>query len=123
FFHGRGGTVSRGGGRVHRAVLASPPGTVNGLLRLTEQGEIISAKYGLRGIALRTFEQMAGAMLIAELAPAPSHEAFPEWADAMQRVAEASRQAFRALVHEDENFHAFFRAVTPIDVIERMKIG
>src|SRR5690606_8888522 len=79
FFHGRGGTVSRGGGRVHRAVLAAPPGTINGLLRVTEQGEIISAKYGLRGIALRTFEQMAGAMLVAELAPAPSHEAFPEW--------------------------------------------
>src|SRR5690606_8254441 len=69
------------------------------------------------------FEQMAGAMLVAELAPAPSHEAFPEWADAMQRLAEASRRHFRALVHEDETFYAFFRAVTPIDVIERMKIG
>jgi phosphoenolpyruvate carboxylase len=123
FFHGRGGTVSRGGGRVHRAVLASPPGTVNGQLRITEQGEIINAKYGLRGIALRTLEQMAGAMLIADINPPPSHEAQPEWAAAMTTVATRSRAAYRALVHDDERFYPFFRKVTPIDVIERMKIG
>ncbi len=123
FFHGRGGTVSRGGGRVHRAVLAAPPGTVNGVLRVTEQGEIINAKYGLRGIALRTFEQMAGAMLIADLAPAPSHEGEPEWAKAMHLVAGESRRRFRELVHDNGNFYEFFRTATPIDVIERMKIG
>jgi len=123
FFHGRGGTVSRGGGKVHQAVLAAPPGTVNGVLRVTEQGEIISAKYGLRGIALRTFEQMAGAMLLADLAPPLSHESEPEWMQAMDRVATESRRKFRALVHEHDGFHDFFRTVTPIDVIERMKIG
>lgn len=123
FFHGRGGTASRGGGRVHRAVLAAPPGTLNATLRVTEQGEIINAKYGLRGIALRTFEQMAGAVLLAELLPAPSHESEPRWTAAMQEVAEVSRRSFRALVHEDERFAAYFRRATPIDVIERMKIG
>ena len=123
FFHGRGGTVSRGGGKVHSAVLAAPPGTVNGALRVTEQGEIINAKYGLRGIALRTFEQMAGAMLIADLAPPPSHEDEPAWANAMQLVADESRRVFRELVHERDDFYPFFRTVTPVDVIERMKIG
>ena len=123
FFHGRGGTVSRGGGRVHRAVLASPPGTVNGHLRITEQGEIINAKYGLRGIALRTLEQMAGSMLIADLNPPPSHEDEPDWSRAMDVVATTSRECFQALVHDDERFYPFFRKVTPIDVIEKMKIG
>lgn len=123
FFHGRGGTASRGGGRVHRGVLAAPPGTLNATLRVTEQGEIINAKYGLRGIALRTFEQMAGAVLLAELLPVPSHESAPRWSAAMDEIAETSRKTFRALVHEDERFAAYFRRVTPIDVIERMKIG
>lgn len=123
FFHGRGGTVSRGGGKVHQAVLAAPPGTVNGVLRVTEQGEIINAKYGLRGIALRTFEQMAGAMLLADLAPPPSHENEPAWTQAMDIVATHSRNVFRELVHENENFYEFFRTVTPVDVIEQMKIG
>lgn len=123
FFHGRGGTVSRGGGKVHQAVLAAPPGTVNGVLRVTEQGEIINAKYGLRGIALRTFEQMAGAMLLAELAPSPSHENEPAWAQAMTIVATVSRSTFRALVHDNPEFYEFFRTVTPVDVIEQMKIG
>ncbi|MBW3568078.1 MAG: phosphoenolpyruvate carboxylase, partial [Proteobacteria bacterium] len=123
FFHGRGGTVSRGGGKVHRAVLAAPPGTVNGVLRVTEQGEIINAKYGLRGIALRTFEQMAGAMLLADLAPPASHESEAAWAKAMDTVATVSRRTFRALVHENRNFYQFFRTVTPVDVIEQMKIG
>lgn len=123
FFHGRGGTVSRGGGKVHRAVLAAPPGTINGVLRVTEQGEIINAKYGLRGIALRTFEQMAGAMLIADLAPPRSHEDESEWSDAMETVAGESRRHFRALVYDTPEFYDFFRTVTPVDVIERMKIG
>ena len=64
-FHGRGGTASRGGSKTHVAVLGAPPGTVNGRLRVTEQGEIINAKYGLRGIAVRTLEQAAGSVALA----------------------------------------------------------
>ncbi|OYV74820.1 MAG: phosphoenolpyruvate carboxylase, partial [Deltaproteobacteria bacterium 21-66-5] len=122
-FHGRGGTISRGGGKTHRAVLASPPGTVQDRLRVTEQGEMINAKYGLRGIALRTLEQSAGAVLLAT-ANETAGNYHPTEADAVMDVlAHASREAFRALVYENPNFTDYFRSATPIDVIERMKIG
>lgn len=122
-FHGRGGTVSRGGGRVHRAVLASPAGTVQGRLRVTEQGEIINTKYGLRAIALRTLEQGAGAVLLATASERAGMER-PAGADAvMEALAPASRQAFRTLVYDSVDFIDYFRTATPIDVIERMKIG
>ena len=68
-FHGRGGTVSRGGSKTHVAVLGSPPGTVEGYLRVTEQGEIINEKYGLRAIALRTLEQITGSVSLATAMP------------------------------------------------------
>ncbi len=122
-FHGRGGSVSRGGGKMHRAVLASPAGTVQDRLRVTEQGEMINAKYGLRGIALRTLEQTAGAVLRAT---AGEHAGAnrPAEADAvMAALAPASRKAFRALVYDSPDFIDYFRTATPIDVIERMKIG
>jgi phosphoenolpyruvate carboxylase len=122
-FHGRGGSASRGGGKVHRAVLAAPRGTVRGRLRLTEQGESINAKYGLRGIALRTLEQTAGAVALATAAPSPPDPREPAWADLMDEIARDSRDAYRALVYGDPDFFAYFRAATPIDVIERMPIG
>ncbi|MGH8427940.1 MAG: phosphoenolpyruvate carboxylase, partial [Gammaproteobacteria bacterium] len=122
-FHGRGGTTSRGGGRTHRAVLASPPGTVQDRLRVTEQGEIINAKYGLRAIALRTLEQSAGAVLLATGNERVGTER-PDGADAVMDVlAAASRKAFRDLVYDSADFTDYFRSSTPIDVIERMKIG
>ena len=122
-FHGRGGSVSRGGGKMHRAVLASPAGTVQDRLRVTEQGEMINAKYGLRGIALRTLEQTAGAVLRATAGECAGAER-PEGADAvMEMLAVASRKAFRALVYDSSDFIGYFRGATPIDVIERMRIG
>ncbi|MGA7964834.1 MAG: phosphoenolpyruvate carboxylase [Gammaproteobacteria bacterium] len=122
-FHGRGGSVSRGGGKMHRAVLASPAGTVQDRLRVTEQGEMINAKYGLRGIALRTLEQTAGAVLRAT-ANERAGAGRPEGADAVMEVlATASRKAFRGLVYDSPDFIDYFRGATPIDVIERMKIG
>ncbi len=121
-FHGRGGTISRGGGKTHTAVLAAPKGAVRGRLRVTEQGEIINAKYGLRGIAIRTFEQAASSVATATLLdggePPPQ-----QWRDIMDLVSEESRRAYRALVHEDPDFYGYFRQATPIDVIERMNIG
>jgi len=122
-FHGRGGTTSRGGGRTHRAVLASPAGTVQDRLRMTEQGEIINAKYGLRGIALRTLEQSAGAVLLATASERAGAQRPRGADDAMDVLAPASRRAFRALVYESPDFVDYFRTATPIDVIERMKIG
>ncbi|MDX1482180.1 MAG: phosphoenolpyruvate carboxylase [Woeseiaceae bacterium] len=122
-FHGRGGTVSRGGSKTHIAVLGSPPGTVEGYLRVTEQGEIINEKYGLRAIALRTFEQTAGAVAIATALPDHRGADSPEWHEMMQVVAKESRAAYRKLVYDTAGFYEYFRKATPIDLIERMRIG
>lgn len=122
-FHGRGGSISRGGGKTRRAVLAAPPGAVAGRLRLTEQGEVINAKYGLRGIALRTLEQAAGAVAEATAATPAPHRNQASWAAIMETIAQDSRRTYRALVYENPGFFNYFRRATPIDVIERMLIG
>ncbi len=123
-FHGRGGTVSRGGGKVYRAVEASPRSALSGRLRLTEQGEVIDAKYGLPSIALRNLERMLGAILLKgseAFAPGPRED--PSWAAIAEVMAEAGRAKYRALVYDEPRFYEFFRAATPVDVIERMSIG
>lgn len=122
-FHGRGGTISRGGGKTHAAVLGAPPGTVNGYLRVTEQGEIINEKYGLRGIALRTLEQATGSVALATAMPQHRGNDMPEWHTMMQVIADSSKDFYRKLVFETPDFYAYFRAATPIDLIERMRIG
>jgi len=122
-FHGRGGTVSRGGSKTHVAVLGAPPGTINGRLRVTEQGEIINEKYGLRGIALRTLEQMTGSVALATAMPRHRGNDQPEWHDMMDIIANESRRVYRKLVYDTPDFYAYFRSATPIDVIERMRIG
>jgi phosphoenolpyruvate carboxylase len=122
-FHGRGGTVSRGGGKLTRAVLAAPPGSVRGRLRITEQGEAISANYGLRGIALRTLEQAVGAVALATALPPSPDARSPRWEALMDEIAASSHAAYRALVYDDVRFVDYFRLATPIDVIERMPIG
>ncbi len=121
-FHGRGGTLSRGGGKTRRAVLAAPSGAVGGSLRLTEQGEAIDDNYGLRGIALRNLEQMTGAVAEATLAPSADPRA-DDWAEMMDVIARESRSAYRALIYEDPELVDYFRSATPIDVIERLLIG
>ncbi len=122
-FHGRGGTVGRGGGKPSRAILAAPPGSVNGRLRVTEQGEVIDAKYGSPGIAARTLERVTGAVALATALPRPRDTPEQRWHALMQEVADTSRAAYRALVHEHPHFLEYFRTATPIDVIERMAIG
>jgi phosphoenolpyruvate carboxylase len=122
-FHGRGGTISRGGSKTHVAVLGAPPGTVNGRLRVTEQGEIINEKYGLRGIALRTLEQVTGSVALATAMPRHRGNDMPEWHDMMDVVATESRRAYRTLIYDTPGFNDYFRKATPIDLIERMRIG
>ena len=122
-FHGRGGTISRGGSKTHSAVLGSPPGTVNGNLRVTEQGEIINEKYGLRGIALRNLEQVIGSVALATAIPKHMGSEKPEWHAMMDVIAAESRSAYRELIYETPDFYDYFRLATPIDVIERMRIG
>lgn len=122
-FHGRGGSIGRGGGKTHRAILAAPDGSVDGRLRLTEQGEVIHRKYALRPIAVRNLEQMTGAVLRASRRDRPHGDAPGPWRAAMAALADHSRSAYRALVYDSEGFSGYFRAATPIDVIERMRIG
>ena len=122
-FHGRGGTIGRGGGKTRRAILAAPRGAVGGRLRVTEQGEVINAKYGLRGIALRTLEQATGAVAAATACPAPPDSREDGWAKVMEEIARDSRMQYRALVYDDPGFSDYFRKATPVDVIERMLIG
>ncbi|MDR6990447.1 phosphoenolpyruvate carboxylase [Luteimonas sp. 3794] len=123
FFHGRGGSVSRGGGKTGRAINAAPRGSVDGSLRVTEQGEVIHRKYGIRALALRNLEQSTAAVLQATLRPRPADPREDTWRAIATDLAEVSRAHYRALVHERADFPDYFRAATPIDVIERLQIG
>ncbi len=121
-FHGRGGTPSRGGGRTEYLVEAAPTGSIRGVLRLTEQGEVVNQSYGLRPIAMRTLERTFAAVALAtarsDRSPAP-----PAHLNAMRTIAAHSIEAYRRLVHGGDRFFEYFRVATPLDVIERMHIG
>ncbi|MCA9783366.1 MAG: phosphoenolpyruvate carboxylase [Candidatus Cloacimonetes bacterium] len=123
FFHGRGGTVGRGGSKPRSAILADPCGALRGHLRLTEQGEIVHAKYGLRGLAERTLELLSGAVLQTTALCSPRSRPEPQWTGIMDLVASAGRADYQELVHHHPQFHDYFREATPIDVIERLEIG
>jgi phosphoenolpyruvate carboxylase len=122
-FHGRGGTPARGGGQTEQLVESTPNGAVRNVLRLTEQGEVVNQNYSLRPIAMRTLERSFAALARAtahvdeRFAPNPDQQA------AMRLMAERSMTAYRSLVFGNADFFAYFRGVTPIDVIERMHIG
>jgi phosphoenolpyruvate carboxylase len=119
-FHGRGSTVSRSGGALHEAILAAPPGAIDGRLRMTEQGENINTKYGLRGIAIRTLEQTLSAVLLVTLRPPAVNAAEARWHAIMEEIAAASRAAYQTLLSDPADFMEYFRAATPFDVIERI---
>ena len=119
-FHGRGGTVSRGGGPTYLAIQSQPPGSVQGDLRITEQGEMIQAKFGLPGIAERTLELYTTAVLQATKRPAPP--ALAEWRDLMAQLARNSRSVYRSFV-ENEEFIRYFRAATPVAELDGLNIG
>ncbi len=121
-FHGRGGTVSRGGGRVDRAIEASPTAYAVGRFRMTEQGEMINQRYGVRDIAELTCERMFAPMALAT-AGLLEIEVDPVWEQIADTIAEESRKTYRALVYGRADFLSYFRSATPIDVIERMQIG
>ena len=119
-FHGRGGTISRGGGKTHAAVLGSPPGAVRGRLRAVEQGELVSTKYGVRGIAMRTLEQAMGSVALASIPQAQPADR-PQWQEMMEVLTRVSRDHYKALVYDSPGFYGYFRDATPVDVIERMQ--
>jgi phosphoenolpyruvate carboxylase len=121
-FHGRGGTVARGGGPSYEAILAQPPGTVNGQIRLTEQGEVISSKYANRDIGRRNLEALVAATLEASLLK--SEGAIPgEFIAAAEDISRASMAAYRTLVYETAGFVDYFFSTTPISEIAQLNIG
>lgn len=122
FFHGRGGSISRGGGKTTHAVDASPRGSIDGRLRVTEQGEVIHRKYGIRALALRSLEQSTGAVLRSSLRPRAPEPREEQWRPVMDLIAQKSADAYRAFVGQ-KDFMQYFRLATPIDVIERMTLG
>ncbi|HTQ37340.1 MAG TPA: phosphoenolpyruvate carboxylase [Steroidobacteraceae bacterium] len=122
-FHGRGGSVGRGGGPAHAAIRAQPHGTVQGRIRITEQGEIIGAKYGTRANASASLESMVGATLLASLAPAGADGAEPRFIEAMSGISARAFEAYRALVYGTDGFKTFFRQFTPLAEIAQLKIG
>src|SRR3954471_878272 len=105
-FHGRGGSPSRGGGRTYQAILAQPEGSVGGRIRITEQGETVSARYADPELAARSLEQTISAVLLATALPNPPVR--DAWLDEMTRLSERSRERYRGLVYEDPDFGRFF---------------
>jgi phosphoenolpyruvate carboxylase len=123
-FHGRGGAVGRGGGSSFAAIRAQPTGTVQGRIRITEQGEVIAGKYGTRESAMINLEAMTSAALLASLEPdpiAPADQA--RFAGAMDRISDAAFTAYRDLVYGTEGFRTFFREMTPLTEIAGLNIG
>jgi phosphoenolpyruvate carboxylase len=121
-FHGRGGTVGRGGGPSYQAILAQPAGTVNGQIRMTEQGEVIASKYAHGEIARRNLEALAAAAIEATLL-APERPVPDEFLQAAAQLSEASMKAYRALVYDMPEFNEYFFAATPIAEIAELHIG
>ncbi|KAL4538926.1 hypothetical protein Ndes2526B_g02798 [Nannochloris sp. 'desiccata'] len=120
-FHGRGGTVGRGGAPAHLAVLSQPPGTIRGTIRVTVQGEVVEQQFGEKEIAFRTMDLYTGAVLEATLAP--TQQPSQLWRDTMAEMSKVSCDAYRAVVRGDPRFIDFFQSLTPVNELGRMNIG
>ncbi len=120
-FHGRGGTVGRGGGPAQRAILAQPPGSVKGRLRVTEQGEMIRFKFGFPRVAQRSLRIYLSAVLEATLLPPKAPE--KQWRDLMESMANTSVKSYRSVVREDPDFVPYFRSVTPEQELGKLALG
>ena len=125
FFHGRGGSIGRGGGPSNLAILSQPPGTVDGRIKLTKQGEVVSAKFSTREIALREVELVASAVLLStlEALPQPASDRLERFKAVTAEMASHSREVYRELVYGDPDFVSFFRSATPVEEIARLKLG
>ena len=121
-FHGRGGTIARGGGPANNAIRAQPAGSINGRFRVTEQGEIIASRYANPGLAHRHLEQIANAVILAS-APNKEKQIPKRWRETMEVISQAGLRAYRSLVYETPGFIEFWEAATPLDEIKRLQIG
>ena len=123
-FHGRGGTVGRGGGPAYEAILAQPPGSVSGALRVTEQGEIVAAKFADAELARRNLETVLAATIEASCVDTENIDDDRErYSSVMDELADLARTEYRSLVYETEGFAEVFRALTPITEIAKLNIG
>jgi len=120
-FHGRGGTVGRGGGPAHVAILSQPPGSVNGSIRVTEQGEMIRFKFGIPDIAVRSLELYCSAVMEASLIPAEAPK--EEWRAIMDEMAEVGMNQYRSIIRGHEDFVPYFRATTPEQELAKLPLG
>jgi len=121
-FHGRGGSVGRGGGPAYAAILAQPTGTINGRIKITEQGEVLASKYSLPELALYNLETITTAVIQASLLGSGFDDIEP-WNKIMENLAARSRQAYRSLIYEQPDFIDFFLSVTPIQEISQLQIS
>ncbi|PAW79761.1 MAG: phosphoenolpyruvate carboxylase [Verrucomicrobia bacterium Tous-C9LFEB] len=122
-FHGRGGSIARGGGPAAKAILAQPVGLIDGGIRITEQGEVLSTRYHDPDLAFRILEQMAYGVLLGTEAARRQPKVVPVWRETMEQMAQAGFKSYEALVHKDPDFLAFWRFATPIDEISGLKLG
>ena len=124
-FHGRGGTIARGGGPANRAILAQPPGSVDGRIRITEQGEVIADRYSHPAIAARHLQQVVHAVLVSSVPDSYRQQARPkpEWAAAMDELAAISYRAYRELIYETPELLTYWSQATPMDEINQLRIG
>ena len=121
-FHGRGGSVGRGGGPAYQAILAQPSGTLRGRIKITEQGEVLASKYSLPELALFNLETVTTAVIQNSLVSTPVDDT-PSWNELMGRLAARSRDFYRALVHDNPDLVAFFQQCTPIEEISKLQIS
>ncbi|MFN9645947.1 MAG: phosphoenolpyruvate carboxylase [Cyanobacteriota bacterium] len=121
-FHGRGGSVGRGGGPAYQAILAQPSGTLGGRIKITEQGEVLASKYSLPDLALYNLETVTTAVIQSSLVSTRIDDT-PSWNSLMERLASRSREHYRALVHDNPDLVAFFQQVTPIVEISKLQIS
>ncbi|PTX99833.1 phosphoenolpyruvate carboxylase [Verrucomicrobia bacterium LW23] len=122
-FHGRGGSIARGGGPAAQAILAQPCGLCDGAIRITEQGEVLSTRYHDPDLAHRILEQMAYGVLLGTYAAQKPAQIASEWSTAMEEMSAASFSAYAALVHKDPDFITFWKSATPIDEISTLRLG
>ncbi len=121
-FHGRGGTIARGGGPANSAIRAQPAGSINGRFRVTEQGEIIASRYSNPALARRHLEQIVSAVILASI-PQEQPSVPKKWRTAMAEMSKTAHHAYRSLVYETPGFIEFWASATPLDEIKRLQIG
>ncbi|MDG0873740.1 phosphoenolpyruvate carboxylase [Paenibacillus thiaminolyticus] len=125
FFHGRGGALGRGGMPLNRSILAQPPHTIGGGIKITEQGEVLSSRYAMQGIAYRSLEQATSALIQAAMLARTAHTDLYEskWKELMESISQTSLQKYQDLIFRDADFLTYFKEATPLPEVGELNIG